>query len=75
MKYDECLQVLSPARLNKYAQASGNEKAKTLRLYQYNIKLSQRFYRVIGMFEIMLRNASFRNSTHTAHLYQYGSVQ
>ena len=37
MKYDECLQVLSPARLNKYAQASGNEKAKTLRLYQYNI--------------------------------------
>ena len=29
MKYDECLQVLSPARLNKYAQASGNEKAKT----------------------------------------------
>lgn len=45
MKYDECLQVLSPARLNKYAQASGNEKAKTLRLYQYNIKLSQRFYR------------------------------
>ena len=57
MKYDECLQVLSPARLNKYAQASGNEKAKTLRLYQYNIKLSQRFYGVIGMFEIMLRNA------------------
>ena len=53
MKYDECLQVLSPARLNKYAQASGNEKAKTLRLYQYNIKLSQRFYGVIGMFEIM----------------------
>lgn len=38
MKYDECLQVLSPARLNKYAQASGNEKAKTLRLYQYNIE-------------------------------------
>ena len=29
MKYDEFLQVLSPARLNKYAQASGNEKAKT----------------------------------------------
>ena len=57
MKYDECLQVLSPARLNKYAQASGNEKAKALRLYQYNIKLSQRFYGVIGMFEIMLRNA------------------
>ena len=65
MKYDECLQVLSPARLNKYAQASGNEKAKTLRLYQYNIKLSQRFYGVIGMFEIMLRNAI------NAHYKQY----
>ena len=57
MKYDECLQVLSPARLNKYAQACGNDRAKTLRLYQYNIKLSQRFYGVIGMFEIMLRYA------------------
>lgn len=57
MKYNECLQVLSPARLNKYAQASDNDKAKTLRLYQCNIKLSQRFYGVIGMFEIMLRNA------------------
>lgn len=57
MKYDECLQVLSPARLNRYAHACGNDKAKTLRLYQYNIKLSQRFYGVIGMFEIMLRNA------------------
>lgn len=65
MKYDEYLQVLSPARLNKYAQASGNEKAKTLRLYQYNIKLSQRFYGVIGMFEIMLRNAI------NAHYKQY----
>ena len=65
MKYDECLQVLSPARLNKYAQASGNEKAKTLRLYQYNIKLSQRFYGVIGMFEIMLRKAI------NAHYKQY----
>lgn len=57
MKYDECLRVLSPARLNKYAQACGNDRAKTLRLYQYNIKLSQRFYGVIGMFEIILRNA------------------
>ena len=65
MKYDECLQVLSPARLNKYAQASGYEKAKTLRLYQCNIKLSQRFYGVIGMFEIMLRNAI------NAHYKQY----
>lgn len=58
MKYNECLQVLSPARLNKYAQACSNDKAKTLRLYQYNIKLSQRFYGVIGMFEIMLRMLS-----------------
>ena len=57
MKYNECLQVLSPARLNKYTQACGDDKAKALRLYQYNIKLSQRFYGVIGMFEIMLRNA------------------
>lgn len=67
MKYDECLQVLSPARLNKYAQACGNDRAKTLRLYQYNIKLSQRFYGVIGMFEIMLRNAI--NAHYTGHFH------
>ena len=60
--------MLSPARLNKYAQASGNEKAKTLRLYQYNIKLSQRFYGVIGMFEIMLRNAI--NTHYKRRIYQ-----
>lgn len=57
MNYDEYLVVLSPARLNKYAQANGNNKSKTLRLYQCNIQLSQRFYGVVGMFEIMLRNA------------------
>lgn len=57
MKYDDFLQVLSPARLNKYAYACNNDKAKTLRLYQNNIKLCQRLYGVIGMFEIMLRNA------------------
>lgn len=68
MKYDECLQVLSPARLNRYAQTSGNEKIKTLRLYQYNIKLSQRFYGVIGMFEIMLRDAI---NTHYKQYFHY----
>ena len=57
MKYVQSLQVLSAARLNKYAHACGNNKVKTILLYQHNIKLSQRFYGVIGMFEIMLRNA------------------
>lgn len=36
MKYAQSLQVLSAARLNKYAYACGNNKAKTILLYQHN---------------------------------------
>jgi len=43
--------------LSKYARACGNDKNKTILLYQYNLKLCQRFYGVIGLFEVMLRNA------------------
>lgn len=57
MKYEICEKTLSKARLNKYSRACGQDKNKAIWLYQCNMKLSQRFYGVIGLFEVMLRNA------------------
>ena len=57
MKYEICEKTLFKARLNKYSQACGQDKNKTIWLHQCNMKLSQRFYGVIGLFEVMLRNA------------------
>lgn len=56
MKYNESVRLLSASRINKYKSACGGDKAKTIQLYQYNIKLCQRFYGIMSMFEIMLRN-------------------
>lgn len=56
MKYTDRIRLLSTARINKYKFACGEDKSKTIQLYQYNIKLNQRFYGIIGTFEIILRN-------------------
>lgn len=56
MKYTDRIRLLSTARINKYKTACGGDKARTIQLYQYNIKLSQRFYGIIGTFEVILRN-------------------
>ena len=53
--------AFSEARLSKYLKACSNNKAKALRLYRYNIRLSQYFYGVVGLFEVILRNAVNRN--------------
>lgn len=56
MNYNDRVRLYSAARINKYKNACGGDKAKTIQLYQYNIKLCQRFYGVMCVFEIMLRN-------------------
>lgn len=57
MKYSEYEIAFSPARLNRYLVAcSGNEQA-ALTLYRHNIKLCQKFYGILNVFEIVLRNA------------------
>lgn len=57
MKFESCQRTLSKARLDKYYKACDGDKNQTIRLYQCNMKMSQRFYGVIGLFEVMLRNA------------------
>ena len=61
MKYDEFICLLSDARMSKYKKASGGNKVRTIQLYHHNLKLSQRMFGVIGMFEVILRNAIYNH--------------
>lgn len=65
MKYTDLVTLLSEARMSKYNRVTHGEKMKTIQLYHHNLKLSQRLFGVIGMFEVALRNAihnHYRNS-------------
>ncbi|MCL2328395.1 MAG: Abi family protein [Bacteroidetes bacterium] len=57
MKYTDYEIALSAPRIEKYLQACKGDKNKTLILYRYNIKLCQKFYGVLSVFEVVLRNA------------------
>lgn len=57
MKYKEYETALSTPRIGKYCLACKGDKNKALILYRYNIKLCQKFYGVLGVLEVVLRNA------------------
>jgi hypothetical protein len=57
MKYQEYEIALSVPRIGKYRLACNGDKNKALILYRYNIKLCQKFYGVLGVLEVVLRNA------------------
>jgi len=57
MKHSEYEKAFSPARLNKYLKACGGDSAAALTLYRHNIKLCQKCYGILNVFEIVLRNA------------------
>lgn len=57
MKYADFENAFSGARLNKYRKACGGNAHKALTLYRHNVKLCQKFYGVLNVFEIVLRNA------------------
>lgn len=61
MKYNEFISLLSEARMSKYKNVSGGNKVRTIQLYHHNLKLSQRMFGVIGMFEVILRNAIYNH--------------
>lgn len=63
MKYTKFEEAFSAARLNKYKNACGGNTRKALILYRYNVKLCQKFYGVLNIFEIVLRNAIHRHFT------------
>lgn len=57
MKYTDYEKAFSLARLNKYLAACANNKAKALALYRLNVKLCQKFYGILNIFEVVLRNS------------------
>ena len=57
MKYLDFEKAFSPARLSKYLRACGGDSAMALTLYRHNIKLCQKIYGVLNIFEVVLRNA------------------
>lgn len=57
MKYSDYEKAFSSARLNKYLKACGEDTAVALKLYRQNVKLCQKFYGVLNIFEVVLRNA------------------
>lgn len=65
MKYSEYEKAFSPARLNKYLKACRGDSAAALTLYRHNIKLCQKCYGMLNVFEIVLLNAI--NEHYKAH--------
>ena len=57
MKYERYEKALSTPRIGKNKKACNGDKNKALILYRYNIKLCQKFYGVLGVLEVVLRNA------------------
>ena len=57
MDFKTCQKLYSTPRIGKYTKACGGDKQKTMQLYRYNLRLCQRFYGALNLFEIMLRNA------------------
>lgn len=57
MDFNTSQKLYSTARMSKYLSACNGDKQKTMQLYRYNLRLCQRFYGVLSLFEVILRNA------------------
>lgn len=57
LNYNNIRKYISSARLNRYEQVCNNDNKRVLKLYQTNLRLSQAFYPLLSLFEIVLRNA------------------
>lgn len=56
MKFQNFRQYFSASRINRYLAASGNSQTKALKLYKANLKVSQAFHPLLGVFEVVFRN-------------------
>lgn len=57
MDFKTSQKLYSVPRMRKYQNACAGDKRKTMQLYRYNLRLCQRFYGALNLFEVMLRNA------------------
>ncbi len=56
MRYEDVENLVSKPRLDRYLAACSNSKMKAKKLYAANLKVSQAFYPVLNLFEVILRN-------------------
>jgi len=56
MKFRDFRRYFSTARVNRYLIATDNSKSKAVKLYKANLKVSQAFHPLLGVFEVILRN-------------------
>jgi len=61
VNYNDYEQHFSKPRLDKYKRACGGNEQKALDLYLLNIETSKKFYGVLSLFEVALRNAIDRH--------------
>lgn len=57
MNYYDYETAFSAARLSRYLTACNGNQIKALSLYRLNIRLCQKFYGILNIFEVVLRNA------------------
>lgn len=57
LNYLEIKKYISAARLQNYEIACDNDARRALKLYQTNIRISQAFYPLLSLLEVILRNA------------------
>ena len=56
MKFKDFEDVISAARMRRYVNACGGNVQKGMTLYRYNLSLSGELLKIIGCFEVALRN-------------------
>src|SRR6187402_3060301 len=49
--------VISAPRFNRFLLACRNDRRRAEKLYRLNLRMSQKMYAVLGIFEVVLRNA------------------
>ena len=57
MDFKTSQKLYSVPRMRKYLNACAGNKQKAMQLYRYNVRLCQRFYGALNLFEVMFRNA------------------
>ena len=57
MDFKTSQKLYSKARMGKYLKACTGNQLRTMQLYRYNLRLCQRFYGILNIFEVILRNA------------------
>jgi len=56
MKFRDFRHYFSAARVDRYLIAAGNSTVRAVKLYKANLKTSQAFHPLLGVFEVILRN-------------------